>query len=132
MIKKSKKIIVCLLLVMFIMLNIVLLSGCENANNEQIEDNYIELTMDNYEYYLTFTRVNTGSGNIASGTYRYATYDLTISGAIYGIYVDCVIFYNNNKSSIKLNAAGNAQTSYSIVNGSSSFVISNVSGRIYI
>lgn len=111
------------------------LVACNNENSDNTENSFIELTIDNYNYYLTISEVLTGSGNVAGGSYRYASYQATISGAINGIYDGCIIYYklgqDGNQQKVTLNAAGFAQFNYSVVNGAN-IIYTKVEGRIYL
>ncbi len=106
---------------------LLLLCACGETNEEvepQEKDEYIELTMENYEYYLTIQSVKTVEKFIAGELRHY--YDVTIYGAVDGVYKDCVIVFNGRI--LNLNAAGFAEFSY--VNTKPKFT--SVSGRIYI
>lgn len=75
--------------------------GCNSGNNGEDNSentNEIELTLDNYKYYLTITSYLKDSGSYGGGTYRYASYDVYISGAINGIYQGCVLYFKNEKN----------------------------------
>jgi len=101
----------------------------ENANN----DTCIELNLENYQYYLTLDYVYLGSQSI--GYNNVYSYELTIFGAIDGLYVDCVLCYklksgnNEKEGKISLNAAGFAKESYYCFN-SGGLTITSVSGKI--
>lgn len=106
--------------------------GCNSGNNGENDSentNEIELTLDNYKYYLTITSYLKDSGSYGGGTYRYASYDVYISGAINGIYQGCVLYFKNEKK-LTLDAGGNAQTERSVVNGEDSFTVEKVEGKI--
>ena len=101
----------------------------ENANN----DTCIELNLENYQYYLTLDYAYIGSTSLGVGNVY--SYELTVFGAIEGLYVDCVLHYkldsgrNETEGNISLNAAGFAEKSYSYLN-SGGLTITSVSGKI--
>ena len=124
-----KKILASLLAVMFI-LSCFSLVACnnENTDNSEIEDSFIELTIDNYNYYLSISKVLTES------RFSFNIYQVTITGAISGIYYGCIIYYkegeNGSEQKVNLNAAGFAQFGYLDRDGD--IIYTNVVGRIYL
>ncbi len=106
---------------------LLLLCACGETNEDvesQEKDEYIELTMENYEYYLTIQEVLTDKTFLAGSTHYY--YTATIYGAVNGLYKDCVIVFNGRI--LNLNAAGFAEFSYVDTKPK----VTSVSGRIYI
>lgn len=128
--------ITSLLAVMFI-LSCFSLVACnnENTDNSEMEDSFIELTIDNYDYYLSISKVLTHSGSYLGGSLHIASYQATVTGAISGIYDGCIIYYklgqDGSEQTVTLNAAGFAQFTYSVVNGEN-IIYTNVVGRIYL
>ena len=100
-----------------------------NNLNNKTNNKEIALTLENYSYYLTITSQLTKNGIFAGGSYRYANYNVYISGAISGIYNNCSLTLKSGKI-IKLNASGSAQTTKSIVNGEDNFIVESVEGTI--
>ena len=99
------------------------------------KDNYIELSLSNYEYYLSIDQVKTDSGSALQGSFRYVSYKVTISGAISGLFQDCKLYYklgNEEEKEVKLNAAGFATFNYTWSTNSGSFSFTNVEGKIII
>lgn len=97
-------------------------TGCQygEGNNDANEEQKIELTLNNFEQYLSIDKTVTDSGSLAGGSYRYVSYKVTIYGAIDGLYQDCVLYYkigNGEEREIKLNVAGYATFNYRKVNG---------------
>ena len=129
----KKRNFLCLTIFFLVILFSLGLSACdknnikENAYEENV--NSIELTLENYSYFLTITTQRKDSGSIAGGSYRYANYDVYINGAVNGIYVNCSLTLESGRK-IMLNASGFAQTTKSIVNGKDSFKIVEVEGTI--
>ncbi|MBO4623810.1 MAG: hypothetical protein J5691_08055 [Bacilli bacterium] len=121
----------------FLLCMIGCLFGCStlsinnNVNNSQVDDieesKDIVLTLDNYEYYLTI-RTQFRSSEVRGG-WRASFYDVYISGAIFGLYKDCVLTLENG-TIIKLDAAGCAQTTKTIINDKDDFVVVDVEGII--
>ena len=106
--------------------------GCNFSQEESTE---ISLTTDNYTYYLNLDNVCTDSGSAAGGTFHWSSHKLTITGAIDGLYVDCVLYYKTTdegtEKEIKLNASGFATLNY-ILSNSLKFTIVRAEGSIYI
>ncbi len=96
---------------------------------------YIELTIENYEYYLSIQKVKTDSGSFMGGSRRWVSYAATINGTVYGLYENCILSYKYNDSEqiydIKLNASGFATFEYTVVNGNNISYVA-ASGRIHI
>lgn len=96
------------------------LGGDKTAGGDN-EPQSIELTMDNYDYYLSIDTVCTSSNVFGGGYFHISSYKVTITGAISGIYENCSLFYQQNgeeiEHEVKLNAAGYATFSYSITSG---------------
>jgi hypothetical protein len=111
------------------------LVACDNENRDSAENSYIELTVDNYDYYLSISKVLTDSGSYAGGSFRYASYQATISGAINGIYDGCIVYYklgqDGDLQTVTLNAAGFAQFNYTVVNGEN-IIYTKAEGKIYL
>ena len=101
--------------ILSVILSLFCFIGCNFAQEETTE---ISLTTDNYTYYLNLDKVCTGSGSAAGGSFRWASYKLTITGAIDGIYEDCVLYYKTTdegkEQPIELNASGFATLNYSV------------------
>lgn len=93
----------------------------ENATKQEDASNEIKLTLSNYDYYLTIFKDVTSSDTYAGGTVRIVFYKVRVTGAISGLYQDCALYYkvgaDGEESEVKLNAAGNAEFSYSSSNG---------------
>ncbi len=126
-----KKNILSIILCFMFILSAVGLVSCSDGKSEDDNYKFIELTLDNYEYYLTISSQLVNSVNISGGRIRLYYYTVYISGAINGIYEDCVLYLKNG-SEIKLNASGNANTSRTINNGEDSFNVVKVEGKIRI
>ncbi len=107
----------------------------DDESNDSGNDEYIELTLENYDYWLSIDATLTDSGSAAQGSYRWATYSATINGAVSGIFEDCEIWYSFEGSdtihTVKLNASGFAKFSYSVVNGKDIQYV-GASGKIYV
>ena len=121
--RKKKRLAWLLLSALTVFLMVFWFTGCDLGEGETPEGNdeprSIELTMDNYDYYLSIDTVHTGSTVLGSGSIY--SYKVTITGAISGIYENCSLFYQQNgeeiEHEIKLNAAGFATFSYNITSG---------------
>lgn len=126
-----------------IVLSFVFLFGCstpQNTNNNtgsqetDSQEDFVELTLSNYNYYLTIDRTQTDSGSVSYGSYRWATYKVTIYGAVSGIYKNCSLSYkktgSDTETEIKLNASGYGSFSITLVNYEE-FQFTKASGKIY-
>lgn len=115
------------------------LGGDKTAGGDD-EPQSIELTMDNYDYYLSIDTVCTSSDVFGGGHFHISSYKVTITGTISGIYENCSLFYQQDggeiEHEVKLNAAGYATFSYSITSGfaenSGSISYVRVQGKILI
>ncbi len=133
--KKIFKFNVMTLLFILSFISIFTFIGC-SSDEEEVEDTFIELTLSNYEYYLSLDSELLDYGSVAGGSYRYSSYKMTVYGAVNGIYEDCVIYYKFGENSTtehsqKLNISGYATFNYSVVNGKN-LIICRVEGKIYI
>ena len=126
----KKRIFTGLIVCFIAILSIFGFTACDKNSTEKTE-NSIELTMENYSYLLSITTQLTDSGSIAGGSYRYASYEVYINGAVSGLYVNCALTLESGKK-ILLNASGFAQTTKSVVNGKDSFKIVEVEGKIFL
>lgn len=111
--------------------------GQEDTDEKESEtiENSIELTMENFEYYLSIDEVVISSGSAAGGTIRYATYKVTVSGAINGLFQGCSLYYrigDGNECEVKLNAAGFATFNYVASNQTGQFAFTRATGKIII
>ena len=94
--------------------------GCSCSRKGEImpetdTSNIISLDLSNYEYYLTIHDVVTSSVSAAGGSVFAVTHEVTISGAVYGLYRNCALYYkvgDGYEREVKLNAAGYAQFTY--------------------
>lgn len=112
----------------------LIFTGCGNGN-ENSQPQYKELTMDNYNYYLSIDKTLTDSGSALQGSIRYSSYKVTINGAVSGLFEDCSLYYkigDGNKIEVKLNAAGFASFNYTQTNSSGNFQFCDAKGKIYI
>lgn len=110
-----------------------IVAGCNNKEIEEDSTTYIELSMDNYSYYLSIDTLHTGSTHTA--VIRADSYKVTVSGAVNGLYKDCSLFYqigSGQEREVKLNAAGFATFNYSVSTNSGSFKYVRVKGQIII
>lgn len=113
------------------------LFGCDNQNNKGL-DEYIALNDSNCYYYLSIDDSQTKSENIlAGGKHYFISYrKITISGAVNGLFSDCIltIEYGENKiqKDISLNASGFATFEYTINNSSYKAKIISCKGKIYL
>ena len=105
--------------------------GCSPSNNgDDPSSSTIELSIDNYEYYLYLSKTTTNQ-QMVNLSWLYS-YKLTVHGALDAIYEDCTIYYTldgNTIKTLKLNVAGCAELSYSEYKDTK-FVITNVTGKI--
>ena len=115
------------------------LVGCNNDqkdNNQKDKDEYVELTDQNYTYYLSIDNVCTNYATAANGSFRIWSYEYTTSGAVNGLYVDCIIYYqlgDGEEKELPLNAAGYAKLKYQIsTNSPGPFKVTKVEGKIYL
>ncbi len=123
--RKKKRLAWLLLSALTVFLMVFWFTGCDLGEGETPEGNdeprSIELTMDNYDYYLSIDTVCTSSTVLGGGRMQIWSYKVTIMGAISGIYENCSLFYRQNgeeiEHEVKLNAAGYATFSYSITSG---------------
>lgn len=93
----------------------------------------INLTMANYEYYLSISKVLTDS--VSAAGMRFSSYTVTVLGAISGLYQDCSIYYkigDDEEREIKLNAQGFAEFSYSVGTNTGSFKYTRIKGKIVV
>lgn len=120
------------IVILSVVLSLFCFVGCNFGQEDETE---ISLTTDNYKYYLNLDSVCTGSGSAAGGSFRWSSHKLTITGAIDGLYVDCVLYYKTTdegkEQPIELNASGFATLNYSVSN-SLKFIIVRAEGSIYI
>ena len=104
-------------------------------NNSTDDTEIVELTMDNFQYYLSISSVTTSTTWVGTMGNAYVI-RVTISGAVQGLYKDCSIFYKIGKDGaeqeVKLNAAGFAQFSYGVSDWGGSFQYPRVTGQIII
>ncbi len=105
-----------------------------SSTNTSEEESYVELTLENYDYYLSILETLTESGVLMGGSLRYAVYQVTINGAVDGLYENCTLTYkyknSNETHDVSLNAAGFANFKYTVSNGNTiSFVAAT--GKIY-
>ena len=124
--------------VLLFMIAVCSLYGCDiskDANSSTAEPNYIELNIDNYDYLLTIDKVTTNSGKGAGVSW--SRQQVTIYGALNGIYEDCVLTYRLGDSgtaqTVRLNISGYATFNYtwtSAMTGKFEFI--DASGKIYI
>ena len=120
-----KKIVAILLLVVCL----GLFAGCGGSDGDET----VDLTTENYTYYLSLDTVLLESGT--AGGMRYWSKKLTVYGAVSGQYVDCVLYYkigDSEEKSIKLNASGYGTLRYSESSNNGSFSITRVSGKIIV
>ena len=113
-------IIVFMLLFGSVAVSCLKVSETENSETENSNWNVIDLTIDNYDYYLSIDMTTTSSGTVAGGTIHYYSQQVTINGAVYGLYQDCSLFYkvgDKEEKQVKLNAAGFAKFNYTSANG---------------
>ena len=123
--KKKKRLAQMLLAALTALLLAFGLTGCDLGGNKTVggddEPQSIELTMDNYDYYLSIDTVLTSSTVLGGGQFHISSYKVTITGAISGIYKNCSLFYQQDggesEYEVKLNAAGYATFSYNITSG---------------
>ncbi len=123
--RKKKRLAWLLLAALTVLLMAFGFTGCNLGGGETPEGDdepqSIELTIDNYEYYLSIDTVCTSSNVYGGGYFHISSYKVTIMGAISGIYENCSLFYQQNgeeiEHEVKLNAAGYATFSYSITSG---------------
>ena len=104
-----------------------------NCNSSNSASQTINLTMDNYEYYLSISKVLTDS--VSAAGMRFSSYTVTVLGAISGLYQDCSIYYkigDGEEREIKLNAQGFAEFSYSVGTNTGSFEYTRVKGKIVV
>ena len=114
-----------------------LFAGCWDElfgdGNSTDDTEIIELTMDNFEYYLSISHVTTSSMWVGTMGHAYEI-SATISGTVQGLYKDCSIFYKIGKDGaeheVKLNAAGFAEFSYGTSDWGGGFQYTRVTGQI--
>lgn len=143
---KKKYLAFCVLFVLLLvaMFSLPACAKKDDSTAPAEEEKFIELNMDNYDYYLSIDSIQTNMSSVGSFGTSYS-YKVTIAGAINGIYRDCTVKYKiikknmssiNNEDqeeefTIKLNAAGFATFNYGYVNRGS-FQILDVQGCIII
>lgn len=134
--KNKTKLLRLLLLIAVIVILTISFAGCWdgfvcNCNNSENNSQTITLTMANYEYYLSISKVLTDS--VSAAGMRFSSYTVTVMGAISGLYKDCSIYYkigDGDEREIKLNAQGFAEFSYSVGSNTGSFEYTRVKGII--
>ena len=127
-----------LLLIVVILIFMLLLVGCWDGficdcNKSESDAQTIDLTIDNFEYYLSISKVLTDS--VSAAGMRFSSYTVTVLGAISGLYQDCSIYYkigDGEEREIKLNAQGFAEFSYSVGTNTGNFEYTRVKGKIVI
>ncbi|MCM1534122.1 MAG: hypothetical protein NC099_05670 [Corallococcus sp.] len=132
--KNKRRYVYLLIFVTMIIFLFLTFAGCwdDFGSNPNNKDQIIELTMDNYEYYLSIDKVLNNHGNAANGSIHYWNYNCTIYGAVSGLYKDCSITYmlGETEHEVKLNAAGFASFSYTESTKRGAFKFTNVKGVI--
>lgn len=130
--KRLLKIVVCLIacIICFGLTGCFGTSNNNGSGQSSVENDYIELTIDNYDYYLTID--DSVVSNFTAASTRFYCHRVTIYGALSGIYSDCVLHYkyNGNEMEVKLNVAGYATFDYTVSSGR--LVYTRVSGKIYL
>lgn len=136
--KKSAGLFVLITAIGFVLIGLTGCWGNQNSGDDNKEDNshIIELSLSNYEYYLSIDKVKTESGSAMQGSYRYAAYKVTVSGAVSGLFEDCRLYYkigDGAEREVKLNAAGFATFNYSwSSNMNGDFSFTRAEGKIII
>lgn len=123
--RKKKRLAWLLLAALTVLLMAFGFMGCDLGGDKTAggddEPQSIELTMDNYDYYLSIDTVCTSSTVLGGGRMHILLYKVTITGAISGIYENCSLFYQQNgeeiEHEVKLNAAGYATFGYTVTLG---------------
>lgn len=103
--------------------------GGNNTGNSKS----IDLTLSNYEYYLSIDEELTSSGSALQGSFRYASYKVTVTGAVNGLYQGCSLYYkvgDTAEKEVKLNASGYATFNYSWSTNSGNFSFTRATGKI--
>jgi hypothetical protein len=85
------------------------------------DDSRIELTMDNYEYYLTIDSWSESTGMISIPTLYYKSFDGAKSNYLY---LDVVITYGDENKTLKLNMGG-----YGLIGGNTGTNVKSISGH---
>ncbi len=132
--KKILTIIIAFLCIMFCACS----PNKDRADSSNDTPDYIELTIENYAYYLSIqkVKVRTYTNHSVGGSTTYVFYDVTVNGAIDGLYENCVLTYKDKQSEqtrdVPLNAAGFATFTCSITTLDDNISYVAASGRIYI
>lgn len=128
----------------FILLLVVILGlvACGNENSANCkgtkESDYVTIDSSNYNFYFSIDDSYITSSSVASsvGMLTSITRKITISGAVNGIYSDCLIVFEYGKDktqqTLKLNAAGFASFEYTINSSTYIAKIVSCSGKLYL
>ena len=119
-------------------LAVVCMLGLVACGNDNSTDGCIDITVSNCNYYLSIhdSLIRTdrvyAAGRWWSSIYR----QITINGAVGGIYSDCSIVFeygkNKTQQTISLNAAGFASFEYTINDSSYTAEIVSCTGKLYL
>ncbi|HCU56357.1 MAG TPA: hypothetical protein DIC18_03365 [Clostridiales bacterium] len=129
-----------LLLVIIAVLFFIMAFGCSCSGRRGVfipetdTSNIISLDLSNYSYYLSIRDVVTSSVSAVGGAYHAVCHEVTISGAVYGLYRNCSLYYimvggdAEVEHEVKLNAAGYGEFKYNTL----SYRDTNIRGVSYV